>query len=183
MIEVEDSVRTTDVVLWFIAIVALVVASVHDVRDRLIPNTLVLIVLGVAIGTRIGGGVAAAGLSILATAIVAALGYFLADRDYIGWGDAKMIAAASLLVPPSVVVPLLFDIVIAGGLLGCLYILARLLLRQGPSVSQATRERHPSKFGKFVRAEMARIAAHEPMPYGVAILGGVSYCILSVVRN
>ena len=180
MIEVEDSVRTTDVVLWFIALVALVVASVHDVRDRLIPNTLVLIVLGVAIGTRIGGGVAAAGLSILATAIVAALAYFLADRDYIGWGDAKMIAAASLLVPPSVVVPLLFDIAIAGGLLGCLYVLARLLLTQAPSVGQAT---HPSKFGKFVRTEMARIAAHEPMPYGVAILGGVSYCILSVVRS
>jgi prepilin peptidase CpaA len=182
---VEDSVRTTDVVLWFIAIVALLVASVHDVRDRLIPNTLVLIVLGVAIGTRIGGGVAAAGLSLLATAIVAALAYFLADRDYIGWGDAKMIAATSLLVPPPIVAPLIFDIVIAGGLLGCLYVLARICLRPGSSVSLATGKSRPgdSKFGRFVQAEMARIAAHEPMPYGVAILGGVSYCILFVVRK
>jgi prepilin peptidase CpaA len=182
---VEDSVRTTDLVLWFIAIVALVVASVHDVRDRLIPNTLVLIVLGVAIGTRIGGGVAAAGLSLLATAIVAALAYFLADRDYIGWGDAKMIAATSLLVPPPIVVPLIFDIVIAGGALGCLYVLARICLRQDSGVGRAAEESRPSdsKFGGFVRTEMARIVAHEPMPYGVAILGGVSYCILSVVRT
>jgi prepilin peptidase CpaA len=177
--------RTTDVVLWLVAIIVLAIASVHDVRDRMLPNTLVLIVLGVAVGIRIGGGLAAAGLSILATAIVAALGYFLADRDYIGWGDAKMITAASLLVPPPIVVPLIFDIVIAGGLLGCVYVLVRICLRQGSSVGFVIRESRPSdsKFGKFVRAEMASIAAHEPMPYGVAILGGVSYCFLSVVRR
>jgi prepilin peptidase CpaA len=182
---VEDSVRTTDVILWLIAIAALTIASVHDVRDRLIPNTLVLVVLCVAIGTRIGSGIAAAGLSVLATAIIAALAYFLADREYIGWGDAKMIAAASLLVPPQIVVSLIFDIVLAGGALSCLYIFARIGLRYGSGAGHVTQEMHPggSKFGKFARTEMARIAAHEPMPYGVAILGGVSYCILSAVRK
>jgi prepilin peptidase CpaA len=182
---VEDSVQTTDVILWLIAIAALSIASVHDVRDRLIPNTLVLVVLGVAIGTRIGSSLAAAGFSILATAIVAALAYFLADREYIGWGDAKMIAATSLLVPPQAVASLIFDIVIAGGALSCVYIVARIGLRYGSSAGTATPEMHPgySKFGRLARVEMARIAAHEPMPYGVAILGGVSYCILSVVRR
>jgi prepilin peptidase CpaA len=180
---VEDSVRTTDVILWLIAVIALAVASVHDVRDRLIPNTLVLVVLGVGIGTRIGGSLGATGLSILATAIIATVGYFLADREYIGWGDAKMIAAASLLVPPQIVVPLIFDIVLAGGVLSCLYIFARIGLRDESSVGDAPGGMHHSKFGRFVRTEMARIAAHEPMPYGVAIFGGVSYCIFSVMRK
>jgi prepilin peptidase CpaA len=182
---VEDSVRTTDVILWLIAVIALAVASVHDVRDRLIPNTLVLVVLGVAIGTRIGGSLGATGLSILATVIVATVGYFLADREYIGWGDAKMIAAASLLVPPQIVVLLIFDIVLAGGVLSCLYLLARIGFKNQSGNGPAAREVHrgDSTFSRFVRVEMARIAAREPMPYGVAIFGGVSYCMLSVMRK
>lgn len=164
-------------VFWLIALAAMTVAAFQDVKHRLIPNLLVLIVLLAAVGLRVNGGFAAAGLSFVATAIVAGLLYLLADREYMGWGDAKMIAAASLLVPPQGVVLLMFCIVSAGGLLSCVYVLARLAVRHRPQSYYAAASCLGGGRGGIVQRELARIAAHKSMPYGIAILGG-TFCWL-----
>lgn len=173
-----------EVVLWVIAMVALSAASLYDLRDRLIPNELVLVVLSAGIGIRIDSGLAAAGLSVLATTIVAALAYFLAAREYIGWGDAKMIAATILLVPAHAALPLVFDIVIAGGVLSCLYIVGRIVMGRQIGASSGTQAvgAFGQNFKRLVRSEMARLAAREPMPYALAILGGLSFWILRQIK-
>jgi prepilin peptidase CpaA len=177
-------VDEVEVVLWIIAMVALSAASLRDLRDRLIPNELVLVVLSAAIGIRIENGLTAAGASVLATVIVAVIAYFLATREYIGWGDAKMIAAVSLLVPVRAVIPLVFDIVIAGGVLSCVYIIAWIGAGNRASVRLPTpaSDTNLRRVDRLVRSEMERIAAHEPMPYALAILGGLSFWLLCQIR-
>jgi prepilin peptidase CpaA len=163
--------------LWLVALIALANATARDLKERLVPNRLVLMVLCTAIGVRIVNDTAVIGWSILATAIVGLILYGLADLSWIGWGDAKMTAAASLLVPPLMVVPLMLEIAIAGGLLGCLYLFARLAVKRGALGHSTVGRRRLTEgtFGKLVSSEAARIKAHEPMPYAFAIFGGVAY--------
>jgi prepilin peptidase CpaA len=178
-------VGTPAVALWLIALAAMSAAAMQDLRFRLIPNIFVLVVLCAAIGLRIIAGLQAIGLSMVATAIVCGAAYILADRGYVGWGDGKMIAAASLLVPPQTVTELILSIAVAGGILSLLYLAARIALRHG------TRFRHPATgpqpmteaFRALIRGEKTRIAAHEPMPYGVAILGGTAYWLFARVMQ
>jgi Flp pilus assembly protein protease CpaA len=98
----------------------------------------------------------------------------------IGGGDAKLIAASMLLLPPQHDAQLMLNIALVGGLLSCFYLLVRIVLRRtaiaqiGPPNGRAT---DPS-IGCY-GGELARIHAGEPIPYAVAILGGTVYSILT----
>ncbi len=162
-------------VLWIVAFAALFTALYHDLRDRLIPNRLVLVVLCAALGIRLANNISTIGWSLLCMVVVAGLFYVIATRKWIGWGDAKMMAAASLLVPPERVAPLVFEIAIAGGLLSCLYLVARATVKNTVFAYHTTAGTRSSPFGELVRSEVARINAGEPMPYAFAIFGGVVY--------
>ena len=168
---------TASLIFWPVAFAAMALAAFSDLKYRLIPNFLVLVVLCAALGLRVDGGLSAAGLSLVATVIVTGVVYVIADRGYMGWGDAKMIAAASLLVPPGDVHMLMFCIVFAGGILSCVYVLARMALRRYPWGCLATATL-PLSPGDLVRAEMARIVAQVSMPYGLAIWGGTSIWLM-----
>lgn len=154
----------------------LLLAVVADVAGRIIPNRLVLVVAGCGVGLRLIG----AGPfwpSLVAALIALAVIGTLAARDLVGWGDAKMIAAVTFAVPVDRVIVLLLAIALAGGLLSGGYLAARTLLRRAPWPPASA---HPSddRAGWLTRLlcrEAARIHANEPMPYAVAIAGGLAY--------
>jgi prepilin peptidase CpaA len=149
---------------------ALAVAAAIDVADRIIPNRLVLIVLGCGVCLRLASGLGLTWVSLLgALAVLLMLGT-LAHFDLVGWGDVKMIAAVTFAVPPARVLPLLFAIVMAGGLLACLYFTLRRRLRRTKPLAVRSGCLHA-----LAGREQARIRANEPMPYALAILAGVAY--------
>jgi prepilin peptidase CpaA len=149
-----------------------------DLKDRLIPNELV-------------GLVGASGLTLcllqrpgqiwldllVAVLLIVVLGV-LARYGFMGGGDVKMIGAASLLFPAAQAGQLLVAIALAGGVLSSLYLLARFALRAGPVRDAADPGwlGDPGPEGWF-RGECARIAAGGPLPYALAIAGGVAVMI------
>jgi prepilin peptidase CpaA len=166
-------------VLACIILACLLVAIATDITNRIIPNRLVLVVLSCGIGLRLVSGSGALLASLLsAIAIVGALS-LLGAYDLLGWGDVKLIAAVTFAVPASHVIALLLAITMAGGLLSCLYLVTRFVLRRA-----ARRPRHdkPDDGGtwplrRLVRGEAARILLNEPMPYALAIAGGLAYSL------
>jgi prepilin peptidase CpaA len=193
------------------------VAVATDLASRIIPNRLVLLVLCASIVLRLLSAPNPPWLGLLGPiAVLLALG-LLASRDLVGWGDAKLITAVSVAVPPDRLLTLLFAIALAGGLLSCLYLAARFLLRRAPVAAYAlpgqvassvpdrqedvdgrARPGHDegrgrgddggrvtllplptwlSAISRVVSRERARILAGEPMPYAVAIAGGVIFTL------
>jgi prepilin peptidase CpaA len=139
-------------------LIGLFAAAVTDLRTRIIPDGLVLWVLGTGFLTRC----LAQGWTGGAVSLLAAAGLFIpfaamTHRGLIGGGDAKMIPAASLLVPVSTVLALLLAIALAGGVLAGLYYLVHAVRRRRPSAAQAQ--------------------AEPLLPYGVAILAGVVFIL------
>lgn len=143
-----------------VAVAALVVAAAVDLRRRIIPDTAVLTVAGAGLLLRLLDFDAAsfAVSAVLAAVLLAGLGQ-LARNAIVGGGDAKLIAAASFLQPPTEVPALILHIALAGGGLALAYI-AR------------------NQFNKLC----FRVAAHgaaQPLesmpslPYAIAVLGGV----------
>ena len=119
-----------------VVLACLSVAVATDVARRIISNRLVLLVLACGIALRLLSMPSPLFLGILGPlAVLIALG-LLAGYNLIGWGDAKLITAVSVAVPPERLLVLLFVIALAGGALACFYIACRFLLRWGSA--QAT---------------------------------------------
>lgn len=156
------------------------VALATDLASRIIPNRVVLLVLCASTVLRLLlSEPGPLWLGLLAPIAVAATMALLASRDLVGWGDAKLIAALSVAVPPDRLPTLLLAIALAGGLLSCLYLASRFVLQR----IAATAGPVPSDLGRLpwlsriANHERARILAGEPMPYAVAIFGGVAYTL------
>jgi len=165
-------------ILWTISLFALVWGAVTDLRLRIIPDRVSLLVAGsgllLAFALRPADIYASLGAFVLVFMGMCVFAYF----DIVGGGDVKLISAASLLVPSNAVLVLLLEIALAGGLLSGIYLLARSWLRNQPSPSLeaalATQLPLPAA-PRGLRQEAARIIAGEPMPYAFAILGGVVF--------
>ena len=120
-------------------------------------------------------------MSLPIAALVFAIGAALTRLGVIGGGDAKLIAAVTVLVPPIVVPALLVCIAHLGRHIER-DLSGRRLVRAAERRSDACRRlsRIPAvaHFDQIVRIEVARMRASEPMPYGVAIFGGVAGLLL-----
>ena len=160
---------------WVVSLLALCLCAVIDLRNRIIPDELVILIAlsGLALSLTLRAD--QIWISVPAAMFVLVSLGVLAHFDLLGGGDVKLMAALTLLVPPEGIGSLLIGIVLAGGVLGCLYLAARhvLLGRAVPQGDRAGLDRPESRLGRLVRREYARIEAGEPMPYGLAILGGV----------
>jgi prepilin peptidase CpaA len=154
----------------------LLLAAGLDIKNRVIPNELVLGVGLVGLTARVLTEGWWSGLSLLvAICVVIPLG-MLARREIVGGGDAKMIAAATLLFSPIQVLPLLLAIALAGGVLALIYLAAFRAIR--PAVASASTSRKPRAHEGWIASERSRVAAREPLPYGVAILAGAAFLLL-----
>jgi prepilin peptidase CpaA len=162
-------------VLWIVSIALLAVAAGTDLRRRIIPNRIVLMLAvgGLTLSLLSTPQLAWINL-IVAVLLLAGLGA-LAHRRYLGGGDAKLIAAVSLLVPPQHIGSLLMAIAFAGGLLSLIYLAAYHMLTP---VRLARRKSGPRPRSRIRRTwlvdERVRLTAGNSVPYGVAVLGGVT---------
>ncbi|MGO9545944.1 MAG: prepilin peptidase [Rhodomicrobium sp.] len=173
------SVLTIQAIPWAASLAALAGCAATDLRARIVPDefAVLIAVCGLALGLRFEAG--QVGISLLAAIGVFATLGVLAHYGFIGGGDVKLISAVTLLVPPDRVGLLLIEIALAGGVLSCLYLAAGALLRAMPRFRAELRKiGSKSAFRKWVRREGTRVASGYPMPYALAVLGGVAVHII-----
>lgn len=160
--------------VWVVALTALLASAWTDLKDRIIPNELAGLVAASGMGLSLMLRPEQTWIAFAAAALVLSGLGVLAHYGVMGGGDVKLIGAATLLVPPGHIGQLMAFIAIAGGLLSVVYLLARYTL-----VHRSKRKLQP-EFGKIAdsagwfSSECARMAAGGPMPYALAILGGVA---------
>jgi prepilin peptidase CpaA len=163
--------------LWIIILTALAAAAWKDLKTRLIPDELTGLVA--ASGFVLGLMLRPEQIIVsLPAALIVLLGLgVLSHFNMMGGGDVKLISAATLLVPPNHIGQLLVAIVLAGGVLSCVYILARIALRYASvrksTVAVCAAEETGRNMGGWFSNECSRISAGGPMPYALAIMGGV----------
>lgn len=172
-------------ILLTVGVAAVFAAALVDLRRRIVPNRLVLVVAVCGVGRCLWSAPGLIWFDLLAAAsIVVALG-LLAHHEWLGGGDVKLIGAATLLFPLSDLGALLLSIAVAGGLIGCVYLAMRATIpeilkpRFCPEDPQGDTQDTMWGLEHLLRGERRRIAAGEPMPYALAVLGGVVYRIIS----
>jgi len=132
---------------------ALFAAATTDVKRRIIPNVIALLVFVAGLCLRLATQPRVIWESVLVGGILYVALVELVHLGLIGGGDAKLASAASFLVPAAHVPTLLADIAIAGGVLSVLFFAARHL----------------------------SIVKRPTLPYGVAIAAGTIYRLVTEV--
>lgn len=163
-------------IYWAATLILLVVAAGTDLKDRLIPNRIVIAIAAVAISKGLVSTPGLTWISLLAASTVfCVLGVF-SHYKVIGGGDLKLITAVTLLVQPGQIGLLLVEIALAGGVLSCIYFASHLALKnlRLPQSAGGESAFPPTGFAAVLRTERARISSGASLPYAVAVLGGVS---------
>ncbi len=157
-------------VLVIIAAALLLVAAVHDLATRTIPNCVpaVLAIVGISLRAAHGGLLPELGL---AAGLLLILG-FLWSRGLLGGGDAKLLVATALLLPPAGFVAFLLAVAVAGGVLSVAYLALSFVVRR-PAPGRRT-----GFFARVLKAEAWRVSRRGPLPYGAAIAAGALLFLL-----
>ena len=167
------------------SVALLLVAAVADVAFRCVPNSVSGVLAGVGLGLR-------AMLGSLAGGLVAALAVFVTAafcwrRGWIGGGDVKLLAAATLTVPPLIAPRFLLAVALAGGALAFVYVLLSVLLARGsgsapsgsrPPARSHTEPRRASLLRRVLRIERWRIRSRRSLPYAAAIAAGAFFILI-----
>ena len=155
------------ITLPIIAAILLLLAALHDIAWRSIPNWIpgMLALDGLARHAMFGQILA----SIAAAAAVLLVAALLWRRGLMGGGDVKLLAATSLLPQPALVLSLIAAVAFAGGILSCIYLALRRITR--PPAAQPPQHR----LARILRVEQRRIRACRSLPYAVAIAGGALF--------
>lgn len=164
------------------SLAALVVAVVADVEYWIVPNRIVIIIAAAGLAIRLLVAPGQIWFSLAAAGTILAVLGFLSGRGWIGAGDAKLITATSLLVSSDRVPLLLIAIVAAGGAVSCGYLAAWFA-----TAHLASWRRRPQEAGSEQDPahapghEQWRHAVRQPIPYSLAVLGGVALHITGEV--
>jgi prepilin peptidase CpaA len=163
--------------LWAGCLSLAAASGATDLRYRIIPNRFVVVIAASALALCFMMRPGLVWLSVLIS-VVLFLGLgTLTHYGLLGGGDAKLMAAVSLLVPPEHVGLLLTEIVLAGGLLSLAYLAAYGILWRAPHSLDAAATAAPAKnwLNGFVFDEHERIVTGRSIPYALAIMGGVTF--------
>ena len=156
--------------LLLASIAILLAAALHDIATRTVPNWMagLLALLGVAsqlLHFPQYSGFLAGLIVFLASAICW-------RRGWMGGGDVKLLAAASLVLPPGNVVMFIAAVALSGAVLAVIYLAAR-------RVIAAPSTRRPQHLiARALRAEQWRIHRAGPLPYALAIAAGFLFIAL-----
>jgi prepilin peptidase CpaA len=153
-----------------VLLVATLIAAVTDIRSRRIPNALTAATAVLAVAVHLADGIGPELAAIAAMIAAFVLGSFAYSAGWFGGGDVKLIAACCGLVGFPAAVPLVLDVLVAGGVLALV-------------AAAAT-----GRLGALVRSTTAvamRGTATEKttLPYGVAIAAGsIAYALTPTLR-
>ncbi len=148
---------------WLGEMLGLALAAASDVRNRIIPDRIVLLLVANGLVLRVSfADWRQAGVSLLAAGALLLLLGQAARHGLIGAGDAKLIAAVALFVPAADVPALVLAIAVAGGVVSCGYIALRAMGRHGSMLGPLSREQR-------------RIAEGVSLPYALAIFLGTGW--------
>jgi prepilin peptidase CpaA len=130
----------------------LVWGAASDIRSRILPNWLAVVLLAFGlVSAWLNGGIEALGWHAAHSAIALIAGMGLFAAGLFGGGDAKFYAGLAAYFPVSMGLKLLLFVAIAGGALAIIWLVAR----------KIAAERMASAKGNFTK-----------LPYGVAIAAG-----------
>jgi prepilin peptidase CpaA len=151
-------------------------ACLWDVRHRLIPDWTVLWVavaglIGAVASAVSAGSVGPLALSLGGGLVCAVLSLLAARFGVWGLGDAKLFAAAGLVVGLSGLLQLLFGTALTGGALALLLLVLRGPVRSGLIVL-------PAGAPRWLKAEQTRLRRHPTIPYAVAIATGLATALV-----
>jgi prepilin peptidase CpaA len=148
----------------------LVMASLHDLVARTIPNWLAGALAVLGIGLRAASGNLPGGAT--AGVVVFVLAAICWRRGWMGGGDVKLLAASAIVVPPSLVLSFVTAVALCGGVLALLYLLA------GRLMSPPRAARPQTLLARALRVERWRIHRGGPLPYACAIAAGGLFILL-----
>lgn len=156
----------------------LIAAAARDVATRIIPNGVVAAIAALGLALRLGAGLSAALLS-LALGLLLLVGLMLlASRGWLGGGDVKLAAALVAGLSPAATLDFLVGTILAGGILGLVFIAGRHLMAGGAA---APRPPGASLPARILAAEARRLRRGGPLPYAVAIAFGAIFTRLAGV--
>ena len=144
---------------FFLGVFALTVlaAAITDIKYRLIPNSLCLIIAALWLPYAIfmtGDFL----YPFITALIILALGIAAFSGGWLGGGDAKLLAACALWMGPDQIVPFLFHTALAGGAMALLW-----------------RFEAPVRFALARGGLDVQIVATRALPYGLAIAVGALF--------
>ncbi len=141
-------------------------AVVTDLKARIIPNTVSVLVIGLyALRTAVNWPNAAPLADLAVAGAVLTLGFILFARNCIGGGDVKLITALALWAGPQHIMAMAFVISLAGGVIAAGMLLSAMAAR-------------PQVAGDGDDAAAAVPLMRRPVPYAVAIAAGGLYLTL-----
>ncbi len=151
-------------------------ACLWDVRHRLIPDWasawIAAVGLAAAVVAASLAGEPATLIAPMASGLAClGLGALAARTGLWGWGDAKLLGAAGLVVGPEGLLPLLLGTALAGGGLALLLLALRGPVRRGALAL-------PPGAPRWLRAEQTRLRRYPTIPYAVAIATGLATALL-----
>jgi len=153
-----------DTVFLVTGLALLAAAGLHDCAVRTVPNFLCALLLICGLALRLFGHDVSYGL--LAGAIVFAMCALVWWFGWLGGGDVKLLAAAAVFEPPSLVPEMVLYTSLAGGVLALLYLIA------GKLVPKPSPARPDTMLGRIARCELWRLRRRGPLPYAAAIAAG-----------
>ena len=122
-------------VLWTIVLAGLFWGAVTDLKERIIPDELAILIALAGLILCLAARPGQLWLSLIAAFVVFLGSGLLCRYGMIGGGDVKLMAAVVLLVPPHEIGELLIAIALAGGVLSSVYLGASLMLGSVPPES------------------------------------------------
>jgi prepilin peptidase CpaA len=152
-----------------LSLTALLVAALHDLAVRTVPNWLLAALAGSAILSAVVQHRLLASLLVAGVLLVTSI--LLWCRGFLGGADAKMLPASSLLIGPGSIILMLLTIAVAGGALCLPYILGRYVVPR-PKSGRPTR-----LLPRILRCELWRLRRGGPLPYAVAIAAGTIFAM------
>jgi len=157
--------------LGIAATTVVVVAALQDVRERLIANRLVLLLLGagtlhhVVLAEGLADWLTIAGSAVALAAVVFLVGFVIWRLGGLGGGDVKLLVAACFFVGPKDALVLFAGVALAGGALAVAYLvvpkrLPILTTACAPAAASGSKDHPPT------------------LPYGVAIATGFACAVV-----
>ena len=153
-----------------ISALLLLVAALHDLAVRTVPNVIPALLLAAGLVLRAQDATLLAGLAAMLCVFVATTICWL--RGWMGGGDVKLYAACSLLLAPAQVLPFVLASALFGGVLALVYLSLRAVT---PKRANGMRPR--SLAARMLRCERRRIRRGGPLPYAAAIALGAIFTL------